>query len=40
VKVHICGSKNQQRRLSFDGMVVMVCVDEQGRPVEVRNDKE
>ncbi|MBN1765330.1 MAG: acyl-CoA thioesterase [Sedimentisphaerales bacterium] len=31
VKVFICGSKEKQRRLSFDGMVVMVCVDDQGR---------
>ncbi len=32
VKVYICGGASGQRQLSFDGLVIMVCVDDEGRP--------
>jgi len=38
VKVFICAGKDEQRQLSFDGQVVMVCVDEQGRPTPVQGE--
>ena len=35
VKMAICGGRDGARAESFDGAVVMVCVDAQGRPTPV-----
>jgi acyl-CoA hydrolase len=36
VQVFICPARGEPRRLSFDGRVVLVSVDEEGRPAPIR----
>ena len=35
--VYICPSKEKSRRLSFDGKVIMVCVDDNGKSVSINS---
>lgn len=38
VQVFICSSQQHQRRLSFDGTVIMVSIDPDGSPRPIRHD--
>lgn len=39
VQVFISEAMDKKRRLSFDGLVVLVCVDKQGVPTEVNKSR-
>ena len=40
VQMCVCGGRDKTKAVSFDGSVVMVCVDEDGRPVPVRSEEQ